>query len=89
MFDMFRHVGVPQRHSIHYVLVYCFAGVAVGNYLGQRAAHSNLGSEGAKTVFCRRSFPTMPLYTGRSWFVPAVTRLYGLLDARTPAGALD
>jgi len=85
-FDMFPHIG--SHDGVHYALGYTFAGVPMGTYLGQKAAQSILGLPQARTVFEQRSFPSMPLYTGRPWFVPALMRFYGMLDARTPAGAI-
>ena len=85
-FDMFPHVG--SHGGVHYALGYCFAGVPMGTYLGQKAAQSILGLPQARTVFGERTFPTLPLYTGHPWFVPAVMRFYSFLDARTPAGAI-
>ncbi|HZQ59963.1 MAG TPA: FAD-binding oxidoreductase [Casimicrobiaceae bacterium] len=85
-FDMFPHIG--EHDGVHYAIGYCFAGVPMGTYLGQKVAYAILGKPEAKTVFASGTFPSMPLYTGRPWFVPALMRFYQLLDARTPAGAL-
>ena len=86
-FDMYPHLG--RRDGIHYAVGYCFAGIPMGTYLGRKAALAILEAPEARTVFADRGFPTLPLYSGRSWFVPQVMRAYRWLDgrdARRPAG---
>jgi glycine/D-amino acid oxidase-like deaminating enzyme len=77
-FDLWPHL---MRHDgIHFAGGYCFAGVPMGTYLGTKAAHRILGDAQGDTVFAERGFPTVPLYSGKPWFVPAVMKYYGLRD---------
>jgi glycine/D-amino acid oxidase-like deaminating enzyme len=77
-FDLWPHL--VEREGIHFAGGYCFAGVPMGTYLGTKAAHRILGSKEGDTVFAERGFPTVPLYSGTPWFVPAVMKYYGLRD---------
>ncbi len=85
-FDLYPHMGTHQ--GIHYSVGYCFVGVPMGTYLGGKLAAGILGRADAATVFRDRGFPTVPLYSERPWFLPAVFGYYRFLDKRTPAGAL-
>ncbi len=85
-FDLYPHLGTHQ--GIHYSLGYCFVGVPMGTYLGGKIAAGILGRADAFTVFRDRSFPRLPLYSEKPWFLPAVFGYYRFLDRRTPAGAL-
>lgn len=85
-FDLYPHVGTHQ--NIHYSLGYCFVGIPMGTYLGGKIAKAILGRPDAHTVFSNRSFPTMPLYQRRPWFLPALFGYYRFLDSRTRAGAI-
>lgn len=68
-FDLYPHVGNHGR--IHYALGYCFAGLPMGTYLGQKAARKILGQEKeAASVYREIPFPTVPLLGGHNWFVP-------------------
>ena len=40
-----------------------------------------LGNELAPSVFDGTAFPTMPLYTGRPWFIGAAMRYFAWRDA--------
>jgi glycine/D-amino acid oxidase-like deaminating enzyme len=77
-FDLWPHL--VTHDGIHFAGGYCFAGVPMGTYLGQKAAHRILGSPEGRTIFADRGFPTMPFYSGNAWFVPYVMRWYGLKD---------
>ncbi|HEX3500214.1 MAG TPA: FAD-binding oxidoreductase [Stellaceae bacterium] len=77
-FDLWPHL--VQHDGIYFAGGYCFAGVPMGTYLGTKAAHRILGSREGDTVFAERGFPTVPLYSGKPWFVPAVMKYYGLRD---------
>lgn len=85
-FDLYPHLGTYQ--GIHYSLGYCFVGVPMGTYLGGKIAAGILGRSDAFTIFRDRSFPSMPFYSEKPWFLPAVFGYYRFLDRRTPAGAL-
>lgn len=70
-FDLFPHVGSHGR--IHYATGYCFAGLPMGTYLGQKAAQAILGrNREAASVFRELPFPTVPMLGGQNWFVPWV-----------------
>ena len=79
-FDLWPHV--VTRDGIHFAGGYCFAGVPMGTYLGQKAAHRILGSPEGNTVFADRGFPTMPFYSGNPWFVRHVMTWYRWRDRR-------
>ena len=52
---------------------FCFAGLPMGTYLGQKAARAILGDEeGAESVFRELSFPAMPVVGGQTWIAPWV-----------------
>lgn len=85
-FDLYPHLG--SHDGIHYSMGYCFVGVPMGTYLGQKLAHGILGSAEAATLFANRPFPSLPLYTEKRWFLPGVLAYYKFLDKRTRAGAL-
>lgn len=53
----------------------------MGTYLGRKTAWQMLGQARGATVFAARGFPTVPLYTGNPWFVPAVMRWWNAMDA--------
>jgi glycine/D-amino acid oxidase-like deaminating enzyme len=77
-FDLWPHVVTHE--GIHFAGGYCFAGVPMGTYLGQKAAHRILGAPEGKTVFAERGFPTVPFYSGNPWFVRHVMTWYGWRD---------
>jgi len=77
-FDLWPHI--VRRDGVHFAGGYCFAGVPMGTYLGTKVAHRILGSKAGDTIFAERSFPAVPLYSGKPWFVPAVMKYYGLRD---------
>jgi glycine/D-amino acid oxidase-like deaminating enzyme len=66
-FDVWPHIA--SHDGIHFAGGYCFAGVPMGTYLGQKVAHRILGSPEGKTIFADRAFPTMPLYSGNPWLL--------------------
>lgn len=78
-FDLYPHIGVHE--GVHYAMGYCFAGMPMGSYLGDKAAHMILGDrDRGRTVFAEQAFRTMPFYTGRPWFVPLVMGYYNWRD---------
>ncbi|MFO0997725.1 MAG: FAD-binding oxidoreductase [Alphaproteobacteria bacterium] len=77
-FDYVPHIGVHE--GVHYALGCCATGVPMGTYLGHKIALKVIGHKDAATVFDNRAFPTMPLYTGDPWFVPAVMSWYDAKD---------
>ena len=77
-FDLFPHVATHD--GVHVAGGYCFAGVPMGTYLGQKAAHRILGSAEGKTVFADRRFPPVPLLPGSPWLARRVMNWYRLRD---------
>lgn len=68
-FDLYPHTGVHD--GMHYALGYCFAGVPMGTYLGDKMAKRILGSANSETIFSERPFPAKWWYRGGSpWFLP-------------------
>lgn len=82
-FDMYPHLGVHD--GVHYALGYCFAGVPMGTYLGEKVALRILDKPQAGTVFADREFPTRIWYGGNPWFVPWAMKWYDWQDARNAA----
>ena len=78
-FDLYPHLH--ERDGVWFAGGYCFAGVPMGTYLGRKTAWQMLGQARGATVFAARGFPTVPLYTGNPWFVPAVMRWWNAMDA--------
>ena len=77
-FDLWPHVGVHE--GVHYAMGYCFAGLPMGTYLGDKVARKVLGLPEAETVFANRAFRSHPMYTGNPWFLPLVMRWYDRQD---------
>jgi glycine/D-amino acid oxidase-like deaminating enzyme len=77
-FDLWPHLG--EHEGVLYALGYCYAGVPMGTYLGRKAALRIMGEHDAETVFANRPFPTMPLYRGGGWFMPALMKWYDWQD---------
>ena len=68
--DLWPHVATHD--GIHFAGGYCFAGVPMGTYLGQKAAHRILGSSEGKTIFGDRGFPSVPLLPTNPWLARQV-----------------
>jgi glycine/D-amino acid oxidase-like deaminating enzyme len=75
-FDRLPHVG--RVKGITYALGYCGTGVAMSTYFGQLAADWIAGGELPECW--RATFPGLPLYREKPWFLPAVGWYYGALD---------
>jgi glycine/D-amino acid oxidase-like deaminating enzyme len=81
-FDLFPHVGSHGR--IHYATGYCFAGLPMGTYLGQKAAQAILGrNREAASAFRELPFPTVPMLGGQNWFVPWVIGYWDWREGKT------
>ena len=65
--DLYPHIG--RHEGIHYAVGYCFAGVPMGTFFGQKLARRILGGKGGDSAF-DRPLPSSPLYWGNPWFVP-------------------
>jgi len=76
--DLWPHVATHE--GIHFAGGYCFAGVPMGTYLGQKAAHRILGSPEGKTIFGDRSFPSVPLIPGNPWLARQLMGWYRAQD---------
>ncbi len=77
-FDFLPHFG--QRDGIHYALGYNFSGINLATHFGAKVANRILGRQDEKSGFESLRFPTVPLYDGRPWFIPAVMRYYQYRD---------
>ena len=82
-FDLMPHLG--QVENAHYAVGYCFAGVPMGTHFGRLIANRLLGRGEQQSVFADKPFPTMPLYRGNTWFVPAMMRYYDWKDGKRHA----
>lgn len=80
-FDLYPHIG--EHEGVHYAMGYCFAGIPMGTYLGQKAAMRIIGSANSGTVFDELAFETRPFYWGKPWFLPGLMAYYNWLDRRT------
>jgi len=76
--DLWPHVATHD--GIHFAGGYCFAGVPMGTYLGQKAAHRILGSPEGKTIFADRSFPSLPFISGSPWLARQAMTWYRARD---------
>jgi glycine/D-amino acid oxidase-like deaminating enzyme len=81
-FDQFPHLGAAG--GVHYALGYCFAGVPMGLYLGEKAAQRILGGPDARTIFADRPLPT-GLVGGRPWVAPVMATWFDWQDRRAAA----
>jgi glycine/D-amino acid oxidase-like deaminating enzyme len=68
-----------QLDGIHYAMGYGGHGVALATYMGFVMAGEILGHKG-ENPFEGFSFPPLPLYSGRPWFLPVVGGYYALKD---------
>ncbi len=76
--DMLPHVGAQD--GVHYALGCNGSGVVTMTHLGRCAARQILGGDNRPSAFSRLPFPTMPLYGGKPWFMPAIGTWYRLRD---------
>ncbi|HSA79966.1 MAG TPA: FAD-dependent oxidoreductase, partial [Geminicoccaceae bacterium] len=77
-FDTLAHVG--RHEGVHYAMGYCGSGVAMAAYLGMRVGQQLLGVPEGATGFDQLPFPTVPLYTGKPWFLAASLAYYRWRD---------
>jgi glycine/D-amino acid oxidase-like deaminating enzyme len=78
--DMLPHLG--RHDGLHYALGYNGSGVAMAPYLGHKIALQVLGRPEGRSPFDATPFPTIPFYTGRPWFLPALELAYRWRDRR-------
>ena len=76
--DHLPHMGV--HGGVHYALACNGSGVAMMSYLGFQTARKILGKQNRPSAFDADSFPAVPLYGGRPWFVPLASGWYRLQD---------
>jgi glycine/D-amino acid oxidase-like deaminating enzyme len=75
--DQLPHAG--RLGGVHYALGYCGHGVALSTWLGSRIGEALAGA-GELPVLGPGRFPSIPLYSGRPWFLPLVGAWYRAAD---------
>jgi glycine/D-amino acid oxidase-like deaminating enzyme len=78
-FDFLPHIG--SEGGVHYALGCQGSGVAMQTWLGTQAALKIAGVASRPSAFDGLKFPTVPMYTGRPWFLPGVLAWYRLRDS--------
>jgi len=76
--DAVPHIG--EQDGLHFVAGCNGNGVAMMGYLGHQLALKIAGGSRTDCVFDLPGFPSLPLYRGRPWFLPAVALGYKALD---------
>ena len=76
--DELPHMG--RLDNLHYALGCNGSGVAMMSYLGHQTALKIAGRINRVCAFDREEFPTHPLYTGNTWFLPWVGRYFRTRD---------
>lgn len=66
--DEMPHMG--KFEGLHYALGCNGSGIAMMSYLGHQTARKILGRSNRTCAFDREEFPSHPLYTGSTWFLP-------------------
>lgn len=69
-----------SREGMRYAVGYCGSGVVWARWAGQKAAWQILGDERGQSALDFRPPPTVPLYNGTPWFLPAVYAWMTLQD---------
>ena len=77
-FDGLPHMG--ETDGLHYAAGCQGAGVAMMSYLGHQIGLKILRRQNRPCALDSADFPTMPLYRGRPWFMPAIGGWYKLRD---------
>ena len=75
--DQLPHAG--QWDGVHFSMGCCGHGVGMSTYMGHLVAESILGRPD-RNPFRDIPFPTIPLYSGRPWFLPLAGAWYKLRD---------
>ena len=83
-FDLWPHIG--RHDGLHYAMGYCFAGLPMGTYLGQKLAARIVAMGAVGSVFEERPFKSHPLYFGKPWFLATLMRWYDYQDRKSCAG---
>jgi glycine/D-amino acid oxidase-like deaminating enzyme len=76
--DELPHMG--KLDNLHYALGCNGSGIAMMSYLGHQTALKIAGRINRICAFDREEFPTHPLYTGNTWFLPWVGRYFRTRD---------
>lgn len=85
-FDFLPHIGVQD--GVHYAAGCQGSGVAMGTWLGHRAALKIAGADNEGFALDGVNFPTVPLYNGNpDWFLPFIGSWYRLRDHMDRAAA--
>ena len=69
-----------SRDGMRYAAGYCGSGVVWARWAGQKAAWQVLGDERGRSALDFRPPPTIPLFNGKPWFLPAVYAWMTLQD---------
>ena len=77
-FDFLPHMG--ETDGMHYAAGCQGAGVAMMSYLGHQIGLKILRRQNRPCGLDSADFPTLPLYRGRPWFLPAIGAWYKLRD---------
>jgi glycine/D-amino acid oxidase-like deaminating enzyme len=74
---------LPQlynRRGVRYALGFSGTGLVLSHWLGQKAAWQILGDERGRTIFDSDPPGAIPMYAGKTWFLPAVVRYLRVRD---------
>ncbi len=77
-FDTMAHCG--EDNGLYYAMGYCGSGVGMAGYLGSRMGMAAAGLEQEPSCFTHLKFQTLPLYSGRPWFLAPSVAWYRLRD---------
>jgi glycine/D-amino acid oxidase-like deaminating enzyme len=80
-FDEWPHIG--EQGGMHYAVGYCFAGLPMGTWFGQKIARRILGTQEGATIFDELPLQTRPYYWGWPWFRPLVVAKLDREDRRS------
>jgi len=69
-----------SRGGMRYACGYCGSGVVWARWAGQKAAMQVLGSDAGQSALDFRPPRAIPLFEGKSWFMPAVFGWLSLQD---------
>jgi glycine/D-amino acid oxidase-like deaminating enzyme len=77
-FDELPHLGTHK--GVHYCMGYCGSGVSLAVHFGRRIGLQMLGKPEGRTALDAIPFRTMPLYTGKPWFLAPTILAARMLD---------
>lgn len=69
-----------EHRGVHYAGAYCGSGVVWARWLGKKAAYKILDSVEAASAFDGPAPSSIPLYSGRPWFLPPMILWQGIQD---------